>query len=632
VSPDAYDRLVARLERRAADWPRLYRAQVVVLAALGYTYIVLMLVVVLAVAVGCAALLIWHPSVVTIKLGLVVGVASGAIWWQAVRALWVRIAAPEGLSLSREDYPRLHEAIDDARHQIGAAPVHAVVLDGNLNAAMAQTPRLGVLGWYRNTLVLGLPLLRTLSVDQARSVIAHELGHLSGEHGRISAWIYRVRATWARLLAGLQAGGRGGIVVGPFMRWYAPYFNACTFALARSHERQADAVAVQVAGCDEAARALLRVAVVGRHAGERFWPTFQRLAGDAEAPPAGYLLPLQRALAELPASDGRRWLSEAWLASTDRVDTHPCLRERVEAMGYARAKRVLDEGPPAAPPPSASEAWLGVREGGLAAALDQAWARSVAAPWAEHHREVLDHRKRQRELAATRASATLTEAQSWELARLTAALDGASAAGPLLEEVTTRWPKNAAALYMLGCHRLDLDDESGLALLQRAAEADRNATAAVQDRLRLFHDRHGRREQAMQADRELYDRQELERKAHEERRKLPKKGQLRPHGLDDAGLAPARAVLARYPEITRADLARVEVKFLPENPYFVIALRIRTAWWKPRASDADQKLLVKLVGELQLPGAFYAITAGGNTAAMAKAVRKRGALIYERPR
>jgi Zn-dependent protease with chaperone function len=632
VSPETYDALVARLERRAAAWPRLYRAQVVALAALGYGYIAFMLVAALAVGVGCFALMIWYPIAATIKLMLVVGIAAMAIWWQSVRALWVRLAPPEGLALSREDYPRLHESIDDIRRQLGAPRVHGVVLDGTINAAMAQTPRLGVLGWYRNTMVLGLPLLRALSLDQARSVIAHELGHLSGEHGRVSAWIYRVRATWGRMLEGLRAGGRGGIVVGPFMRWYAPYFNACTFALARAHERQADQVAVQVAGRDEAARALMRVAVIGRHAGERFWPTFQRLAGEADAAPAGFLLPLQRALAELPASDGRRWLSEAWLESTGRVDMHPCLRERVEAMGYARANRVLDEGPPAAPPPSAAEAWLGAREGGLAAALDQQWVVAIAGGWAERHRLVLERRKRQRELAGTRAAGTLSEEQAWELAHLTAELDGTSAAVPLLEEVTTRSPRNAPALYMLGCHRLDLDDEAGVALLQRAAESDRNATAAVQQRLRIYHDRHGRRDQAKQADRELYERQELERKAHEERQKLPAKSQLRPHGLAEAALVPVRAVLARHAEVARADLARVEVKHLPENPYFVIAVRIRTSWWKPRSSDANQKLLVRLVQELRLPGAFFAITTSGNTAAIAKAVRKRGGQIYERAR
>ncbi|MBA3686937.1 MAG: M48 family metalloprotease, partial [Planctomycetes bacterium] len=96
---------------------------------------------------------------------------------------------------------------------------------------------------------------------QRRGVVGdrHELGHLRGAHGRFGAWIYRQRCTWARLGQAVQAEGRRDWVFGPFLRWFAPYFNAYTFVLARLHEYQADAAAARVASAQTAGSALCRI-------------------------------------------------------------------------------------------------------------------------------------------------------------------------------------------------------------------------------------------------------------------------------------------------------------------------------------------------------------------------------------
>jgi Zn-dependent protease with chaperone function len=69
-------------------------------------------------------------------------------------------------------------AIDEICAQLHTPPVHHVVLEDNLNAGMLQFPRLGVLGWEQNYLFIGLPLMQVNSVDQLRSVLAHEIAHL----------------------------------------------------------------------------------------------------------------------------------------------------------------------------------------------------------------------------------------------------------------------------------------------------------------------------------------------------------------------------------------------------------------------------------------------------------------------
>ena len=72
------------------------------------------------------------------------------------------------------------------------------IIDDEFNACIVQIPRFGLFGGARNYLVIGLPLMQTLTVEQFAAVLAHEYGHLSGAHGHFSAWIYRLRVTWSR--------------------------------------------------------------------------------------------------------------------------------------------------------------------------------------------------------------------------------------------------------------------------------------------------------------------------------------------------------------------------------------------------------------------------------------------------
>ena len=104
-----------------------------------------------------------------------------------------------------------------------------------------ERPRLGPLGWPRRYLILGLPLMATLSPPEFRAVLAHEFAHLRGGHARFGNWIYRLRQTWGQLLAQLEVSPRPGVgLLRAFASWFAPRFNAATYALARRHEFAAD--------------------------------------------------------------------------------------------------------------------------------------------------------------------------------------------------------------------------------------------------------------------------------------------------------------------------------------------------------------------------------------------------------
>ena len=199
------------------------------------------------------------------------------------------------------------------RSALDGPHVHRVLVSDEFNAGIVQIPRLGMFGWLRNYLVVGLPLMKALTPAEFRAVLAHEFGHLSGNHGRFSGWIYRIRQSWIQVLVRVHEQRRyAAFLFERFLNWYAPFFNAYSFVLARAQEYEADAYSVDLAGRDTAARALVRLDAKERALQEEFWPAFYRQSHDNAQPPRD---PFAQMLTGLGRSiDGPT--AEKWLFSS----------------------------------------------------------------------------------------------------------------------------------------------------------------------------------------------------------------------------------------------------------------------------------------------------------------------------
>jgi Zn-dependent protease with chaperone function len=278
-----FEALVRTLEVRAQRDPRGYQRKVVLLALLGGAYLFAMIVLIVAAFAGSIAL-IWLLHGIALKLTLLIG----AFLWIVIRALWVKVAPPTGIELRRREAPDLFGLIDELSAQLDVPRIQHVLISPDMNAGVVQQPRLGIFGWPRNFLIIGLPLMKSLTIEQFKAVLAHEFGHLAHGHGNVSNRVYRQRLRWMRLLAVLEATRSSGtFLFKPFLSWFAPYFNAYTFPMARANEFQADASAARITSAGVAAEALTTVDVVGRFLGERYWPDIHMCA-DAQAEPTGF--------------------------------------------------------------------------------------------------------------------------------------------------------------------------------------------------------------------------------------------------------------------------------------------------------------------------------------------------------
>lgn len=619
MDPVKFGALIRTLEQRSAQYPRLYRAQVGAIAAMGYGYIVavLLLLVGSIVGLGYAAT---HLGGAALALKLMIGVLG--LGYLVLRALWIRLPDLEGVPLPAERYPALAAAIEGVRVRLRAPRFRRVLLDGRFNAAVAQRPRFGLIGPSISDLVIGLPLMQALSRKEFEAVLAHEMGHVSREHGRFKHWIYRIRTTWSRLAEVVRSNGGPATawLFGRFFSWYAPFFGAYSFVLARQDEYEADSAALRLAGQDAVATALVRLEVFGRFHAERHWGDISQellRGGRMPLPHAAFV----RSLAErLNRSEAERWLSQELQRPTDYADTHPCLTDRLRAIGVYSPPVV--PGPPAE---SAAEALLGAAAEALARELDAQWRAEVEPRLAEllAQREAAKSRLQQLEGEAAAGVESL-----WERIELLERLDRGPEAVKVAEALLAGHPDHVPALFFVGRTRLAADDPDGIVLLERAAALHPAAAPAVQELIFEYHWRHGRREEAEAARASLARAGDRLEAAERERASLFERPVLVPHGLAPDQVERISAALTKIPGLRAAFMARRVVIEMPEVPCYLVGLVPARPWWKFRKQAESERLRDAVIAATEWPESTYFVLSDGPHAGVVGGMGKvAGALL-----
>lgn len=139
------------------------------------------LLAIIGVFVGAIVFLLWglfaRRPLISLA-ALFIGVPLVVTTFRAIRALFFHLPEPDGIPVTAAQAPALHALVEQLRRQIEAPGPNRIVVSRYFNASAVQLPRAGIF-WPRNILAIGYPLFATLSPDQLRAVISHELAHLS---------------------------------------------------------------------------------------------------------------------------------------------------------------------------------------------------------------------------------------------------------------------------------------------------------------------------------------------------------------------------------------------------------------------------------------------------------------------
>ncbi len=612
-----------RLRRRVAFWAIVGYAGFISAFALVPLFAALFLVP--ASVLGKEGWLLWLAGGITLVIG----------GWDAGKSLWIRGEPPAGREVKRAEAPALFKMLDELRRQLDSRAFDRVLLVVDYNASVVQTPRLGLLGWWRSDLLVGLPLMDSLSEQQFRAVLAHEFAHHSRQHGRLGHSLYRLRRAWEHVFAKLNQQGAGGTfslraLLGKFVDWFWPRFNAHAFVYSRACEHEADATAARLVGVHPTASALIRIRVIGRLIDETFWPATWLRVKSEPAPPKDVLhLLTELARREPVASDCTGLVAEALRGTTTNAETHPCLHARLQALGATAGKESRLSWPHADPVRSA-DTLLRDAAATIRADLQTHWEARCTQAWRERHGKSNALQHRLSALASHESSDHDADAL-WDKARAVLELEGPAVAEPLLRRVIALRPAHGPAQFCLGRHLLESGDRSGETHLEAAASADEELLPEVCNVLHAHFRAEGDTLRLRGLDARMDKFENARAESHRERGSVTARDSFIAHSLSEEEMAVLRVTLAAQPELHSAFLAQKQLVNFPKQRLFVLCVATAPAWHRFPRRDRDEQLARRVAQAVQLPGRMLVCAPHGSFRPVAKSVRSvPGAAIFRR--
>lgn len=301
--------------------------------------------------------------------------ATYLVWW-----LFRRVPEPDGVPLERDSVESLFRAIDRVAGHVGGVRIDRIHITGDMNAAIMQRPRWGLVGPMQTFLQLGLPLVHSVSSRQLHAILAHECGHLVLQRKGFQAWGYHMRSWAFRVMEQIVDGL-------PFLpRALHRQFNAFTVTaarLSRLEEFEADWAAARIVGAPLVAQTLVEVSLRERFLSDDFMCRVMAQCGSMRAPA---IRPYREMGADMAAGfrwpeadDGQLGVRSLTGSGVAEPGLHPPLSSRLAALGVRRVRASRHAG-------SAAEEHLAHILPQLASTFDRAWWRGVKLFWRTHYR------------------------------------------------------------------------------------------------------------------------------------------------------------------------------------------------------------------------------------------------------
>jgi hypothetical protein len=318
--------------------PRAYLMLVTFLALTGYAWLLLFPLLALASAMGIYHALFAGEAIAWTQLlcWLVTGTFAALV---SYRLFAFRPELPGGEELENLDYPSLFKLASDQSRHFCSIGIDRIVLSGDFDLAIRKTPRFALPVWSTNTLVIGLPLIQTLSETQFQCALARRVGQFSKRYNRLVNWLYQLREIWPQYCEQANSQGVGYQPVAWFFCAYAPLYEMISVPAARMDELDADTYAMELFSDEQVLDTITTRMVCERYLAERYWPVVRKL----EASDTKILDKLHSGMAAVLRAGLTRDTISEWLAKTVSAeqqysDTVPSLAERVDNIGFDIAR------------------------------------------------------------------------------------------------------------------------------------------------------------------------------------------------------------------------------------------------------------------------------------------------------
>ncbi len=360
-------------------FPRFYLGCVVLIALSGYAFVLLFPLLVLAGLLNIYEIIAlgdisnWQAALTWLAVVLIAALVS-------YHLTQIKPNKPVGLTLPEDKAPELFKLVQKHHAYFKRPKIHHIVITANYELDIVKTPLWALPVWSMNTMVIGLPVLQSLSKEQIECVVARRIGQFSKRYNPVTNWLYQLRAIWQqyRVIYSKQK-GPGIEPLKWFFAAYAPFYKMVSLYAARLDGLKADTYAMELFNHEVVLELITADELCRWYLQNQFWPAVYKIASvETKSLPAPHS---KMASAVHAFKNGEKidsLIDKVYKEKPLSGKAIPSLQDRVKNIGHDKPHMGNQTAG------NAAEFYLGTSVKGVIDVIDKLWLKSF-----------LEQRKRQ---------------------------------------------------------------------------------------------------------------------------------------------------------------------------------------------------------------------------------------------
>lgn len=360
--------------------PHAYFGTVALVACIGYAFVLLLPVSVLAGILNIyhelafKDVINWQYLAIWLAIVCIAGLAS-------YRMTQIKPVSPAGLTLTEAKAPELFKLVQQLHSHFKRPAIQRIVVTGLYELDIVKTPRWALPVWSTNTMVIGLPVLQSLSPKQFECMVTRRMGQFSKRDNPLTNWLYQLRTIWQqyRVLYAKQK-RLGSEPLKWFFAVYAPFYSAISVYAARQDELHADTYAMELFNDEEVRDMATADSVCRWYLQNQYWPAVYKIASiETKSLPTPHAKMATAIHASLKAERLQALLDKVINEEPDYKNARPSLQQRLKNIGHDEAclQEQMTE--------NAATYYLGASTEGVIAIIDKLWLQAFLQKRKQQH-------------------------------------------------------------------------------------------------------------------------------------------------------------------------------------------------------------------------------------------------------
>ena len=250
----------------------------------------------------------------------------------------LKFSLPAGLDVTAEKFPHLFKLIEELREDFGKPNIDRIILRDKYDISVIKTPRSGMPFLNTRTLIIGLPVLQTMSPLYFRALLARRIGQLSTQHTPVTTRLYFLNDIWVQFNNSCKHSKNIFTkILSYFFQLYSPLYQKLLMPLLQEEELEADSYGMDLINDRDMVECLVYEEVVTHFLHHKFWPKIYHLARRSKTPE---FMPYSQMTKVIKAGITDDEISETIQAALKLDIDHPApmpsLASRLNHLGHAK--------------------------------------------------------------------------------------------------------------------------------------------------------------------------------------------------------------------------------------------------------------------------------------------------------